>query len=501
MSSLPPEIPDPDLEGAPRPMGNRQTSHNVRARRRIVESHLGWGMLRFGAPLAIGMALHTLFNLVDLFMVSRLPNASAALAALGLCDMVTAIATILATGISTASVALISRHVGTGHLTNVRRSTYQSLWLVFVLSVIFGVVGVFGANWIVRAMMYAKGEAADIAVPYLRVVLGGCFSIILLLQLTAIMRALGHAKTAASLLVAGNALNILLNVFFIYGPGPAPWIFAWGAPVAEALGIPRMGVIGAAWASLIGRSVPVAVGLWLLLRRRGGPRFHPIYLRPHAKELSAILKIGWPSSAQLVLRVGVILFIIALINAEFTTTGDQSALTAYSICLRVETLVLLVGMGWGAAASAFVGTNLGAGRRRRALYAGWMAALYNLVLTLGMAVLFVLFAGPIIGFFDPSPEVLLVGQEYLTIIGFSYGFIAVAIVLSQAMTGAGATLSSFVLDAIVLLGFVVPAAYVAAVTLGLPRSAVWKVIAAGNAAAAVLYTLYYVRGSFLRKAL
>lgn len=501
MPSSPPDDPNPLPSGAPRPIGKRRSSLNVRARRRIVDSHLGWGMLRFGAPLAIGMALHTLFNLVDLFMVSRLPNASAALAALGLCDMVTAVATILATGISTASVALISRHVGAGHLTNVRRSTYQSLWLVFVLSIAFGVVGVFGADWIVRVMMYAKGEAADVAVPYLKVVLGGCFAIILLLQLTAIMRALGHAKTAASLLIAGNALNILLNVFFIYGPGPAPWIFAWGGPIAEALGIPRMGVIGAAWATLIGRSVPVVVGLWLLTRRRGGPRFHPIYLRPHAKELSAILRIGWPTSAQLVLRIMVILFVIGLINAEFTTADNQSALTAYSICLRVETLVLLVGMGWGAAASSFVGTNLGAGRRRRALYAGWVAALYNLVLTLGMSLLFVVFAGPIIAFFDASPDVALVGQEYLVTIGFSYAFIAVAIVLSQSMTGAGATLSSFFLDALVLVGFVVPGAYIVGVTLELGRVVVWQVIAAGNVAAAVLYTVYYGRGSFLRKAL
>lgn len=466
---------------------------------RIIDSHLGWGLLRFGTPLVVGMILHTLFNLVDLFMVSRLDEASAALAALAICDMVAAVATILSNGISTASVALISRHAGARRLTPLRRSTYQSLWLVMALSVVFGVIGIFGSDWIVRVMMYAKGNAAELAIPYLQVMLGGCFSIFLLLQLTAILRALGHAKTAASLLVGGNALNIMLNVFFIYGSGPAPDVFAWGGPIAAALGIPRMGVVGAAWATLIGRTVPVLIGGYLLLSRRRGPRFHRVYLRPDFKELAAILRIGWPSSAQLVLRVGVVLFIIALINAEFTTAGDQSALTAFSICLRLETLVLFIGMGWGAAASSFVGTNLGAGQLARAQHAGWVAALYCMVLTAGLWWLYITFADQIIGFFDPSPAVLYIGREYIEGVAITYALLGAAIVLSQAMTGAGATLSSLVIDAVVLLGVVVPLAYLAGATLQYPRVIVWRVIALGNVLAALVYMVYYARGTFLHK--
>ena len=477
----------------------KKTAIRARGSDRLLDGRLGVSMLRFGLPLVTGMVLHTLFNLVDMFMISRLPNATSALAALAICDMVAAVATILSNGISTATVALISRHVGAGHLTGIRRTTYQSLGLVGCMSLIFGVIGIFGSDWIVRTMMFAKGEAADIAIPYLQVMLGGCFSIFLLLQLTAILRSLGHAKTAASLLVGGNALNILLNVFFIYGSGPSPDIFAWGGPIAETLGIPRMGVLGAAWATLIGRSVPVVVGLWLLMRRKGGPRFHRLYMRPKWKEWGAILKIGWPNSAQLVLRVAGILFVIGLINAEFTTATDQSALTAYSICLRLETMVLFVAMGWGAAASSFVGTNLGAGQRRRALYAGWVATIYDVLLTLGLAALYIFFADELIGFFDPSPEVLLVGREYLQAVALSYAFLGGAIVLSQSMTGAGATLSSLVLDTVVVAMFLFPVAYIVAVTLGRPRTDLWHALAAANCISALVYAIYYTRGSFLKK--
>jgi putative MATE family efflux protein len=479
-------------------MNARETT-NQRTRRRLVEAGLGLGVLRFGGPLVVGMVLHTLFNLVDMFMISRLPNSSAALAALGLCDMVAAVATILSNGIATAAVALIARHVGAGYLTGVRRATYQSLWLVGALSVAFGLLGVFGSDFIVRRVMFAKGDTADVAVVYLEVMLGGSFSIFLLLHLTAVLRALGHAKTATTLLVGGNALNILLNVFLIYGDGPAPDMFAWGAPIARALGIPRLEVLGAAYATIIARTVPVIIGLWLLVRRRGGPRFHPLYLRPNAEVLRSILRIGWPASAQLVLRVSSILVVIALINAEYTTASDQSALTAYSICLRLETMALFVGMGWGAAASSFVGTNLGAGFPERAKRAGLVAAAYNLVMMLALGLLYIRYSDAILGFFDSTPAVLQVGREYLGIVALSYAFLGVGVVLSQAMTGAGATLSSLVLDGVLLLGIILPTAYVVAATLDLPRENLFWVIALGNVGSALAYVGYYATGAFLRK--
>lgn len=468
---------------------------------RLTAGPLAPRVLRFGVPLVVGMVLHTAFNLIDMFMISRLDNASAALAAVGICDMVAAVATIVSNGISNASVAIVARRAGAGQLTGVRRAAWQSLLLVGFLSILFGLLGLFGSDVVIRGVMQAKGETADLAVSYLQVLLGGCFSIFFLLQLTAILRALGHSKTAAALLIGGNVLNIVLNVFLIYGPGPAPAVFAWGPPVAEALGIPRLGVVGAAWATLLGRSAPVLLGAWLLAQRRGGPKFHPLYLRPMLSELRALLTIGWPSSAQLVVRVGTVLVFISLVNASFTTAADQSTLTAYSICLRLETMALFIGMGWGAAASSFVGANLGARQQVRAKRSGWVAALYNLALMVLLAGLYIGFSDAIVGFFDDEPAVLAVGREYLRTVALSYGVLGIGLVLSQAMTGAGATLSSFVLDAMVLVLLVVPGAYVVTEVLELPSQALWLVIAAGNTIAGLVYAAYYAKGAFLAKRL
>src|SRR5438128_468435 len=87
--------------------------------RRITQGSLAWGVLRFGVPLVVGMALYTTFNLIDMFMISRLENAKAALGALGLCDMVAALPTIISNGISTGTVAILARRLGEGDSTGV----------------------------------------------------------------------------------------------------------------------------------------------------------------------------------------------------------------------------------------------------------------------------------------------------------------------------------------------------------------------------------------------
>src|SRR5688572_10373428 len=82
--------------------------------KRILEAPLAPGIFRFGLPLVVGMFLYTTFNLIDMFIISRLENSQAALGALGICDMVGALPTIISSGISTGTVAIIARRMGQG---------------------------------------------------------------------------------------------------------------------------------------------------------------------------------------------------------------------------------------------------------------------------------------------------------------------------------------------------------------------------------------------------
>ncbi|MEZ4254065.1 MAG: MATE family efflux transporter, partial [Polyangiales bacterium] len=186
-----------------------------RGRRLLAEGKLAGAVPLFGAPMALGMALYTAFNFVDLWMIGQLGDASAALAALGVCDNVAAVAPIVAHGLSTGAVTLLSFALGRDDAASLRRIAWSSLGLVGVLGVFFGLAGLGGSEWIVRDLMRAKGAAAEEAVPYLQIQLGGSLAIFLLLQVTAILRALGSSVTAAALLVSGNLLNLALNAVAI----------------------------------------------------------------------------------------------------------------------------------------------------------------------------------------------------------------------------------------------------------------------------------------------
>jgi Na+-driven multidrug efflux pump len=83
---------------------------------RIVDGRLGWEVARFGTPLAVGMALQTTFNLVDAYLIAQLPpgEVGAAVGAIGICDQVAALGTIISYGVSTASGAMLANRKGAG---------------------------------------------------------------------------------------------------------------------------------------------------------------------------------------------------------------------------------------------------------------------------------------------------------------------------------------------------------------------------------------------------
>ena len=465
----------------------------------IIHGSLVPAMARFGLPLVVAMALQATFNLVAMFIVGHLPNGTESLSALAICDLVAMIATSVGNGVSNASVAIIARRDGEGDTEAVSRTTAQSLSLTVIMSFIFGVLGVVLADFVTGDMMGAKGEVQFLAAGYMRVIVGGSFSILLLLQLTAILRAVGDSRTPMILLVGSNILNLFLSVLMVYGPGQAPDFFSWGPPIAQALGISRDGVVGAATSTVISRSIAIVLGLVVLARHRAGLRFPVKLLWPIWREFRAILKIAWPNSAQFLVRVGVTVFFAAVITHRFTTATDSSTLAAFGISTRLDTVALFTGMGWGAAASTFVGQNLGAGFPDRAFHAGWLAAGLNVVLMLLVFGLYLTFAPQIIGFFDSHPPVVAAGTEYLSIVGATYAFLGVAVVLSQSLSGAGATLSSFVIDTIVLLGLLVPITLVLLAVFHLQRWEVWALIGGGNVLSAGAYAIWFMRRDWIHK--
>lgn len=465
---------------------------------RILSGPIALEMARFGAPLALGMGLQTAFNLVDAFVISRMGGTSAgpALGAIGICDQLAALGTIVSYGMSVATATLISRKVGEGDQDAVKEIAWQSLILIFCLSLFFGLFGLLGARFVLRDLVGAKGEVAGLGVPYLRVMLGGSFTIFLLMHLTSVQRALGSSKTPVSLLVASNVLNLFLAVVMVYGPGDSPTVLSWGRPIARLLGVPRMGLMGAAWATLIARFL-VLIPLVRISMKRFDLFRTSTRMAPHRATIASIVKLGWPSSAQLVMRIMAMLLTHSLIARAFTTPTDQSATTALGIVFRLETMALFVGLGWGSAAQTFVGQNLGAHNVERAKLSGWYAALYNAIMMGALALCYTIFGKRIVGFFDPDPEVLRPALSYFRWVGASYIGLGIGIVLGSAIQGAGATLRALILDTLVIVGFQLPTSVLFVLSKSATYVGVWRIVALTYFLFALVYVVSYRRGRFL----
>jgi len=444
-----------------------------------------------GAPLALAMGLYGLFNVVDAVMISGLPNAGAALAALAVCDMVGAVAAIVGNGLSTAAAARIAERLGRDDRPGVARAIVQSTQVVVLLSVVFGLVGVMGSDWVVRTLVRTRGEPAAIAVSYLQVTVGGALSIFALLQLTAVLRALGYAGLSASLFVAGNLLNVVFNGLLIYGQGPRPAWIAVFAPLAEALGAPALGVLGAAVGTVLARMVPVAIGsLWLLAHMRKMRLNTPSW--PWSRdEMRSLWSVAWPVAAQQLVHVLAILAFIALINVAYTRDHDATVLTAYGICLRLETFVLFVCVGWGSGAATYMGVSRGAGKVQRAVRAGWIASGYGLLSGLALYYAYSRWGADLIAFFDADPEVVADGRRYLAVVALSYPLLGAGTVLSLAMSGAGATRPGLVVDALAFWALAIPLSLLLVFGLGGMEEALFLAIALGNAAAGLGFIVYY----------
>lgn len=463
----------------------------------IISEPLATGVLRFGLPLVIAMALQATFNLVDMAIVGQLPNGTISLGALTICDQVAMVAAIIANGVSNASVAIIARRHGEGDKRSASLYTQQSIFVTLALSAFFGLIGIVFADPMSGALG-AKGEVHDLASAYMRVIVGGSFSVLILFQLTAILRAVGDSLTPMVLLIGSNVLNIILTPMMVFKAGEAPEWLQWAEELGNSMGIGGMGVEGAAWSTVISRCIAIVIGIGALMRNKQ----LQLYLRdllPRKRECYRILRIAWPNCSQFGLRVGVVLFFTAIIAHNFTTPEDPAVLTAFGICVRLDTVALFTGMGWGASASTYVGQNLGARKPERARNAAWFSVLYNAILMLIVYAGYLAGGASLVAVFDDSPAVVSTAMDYLTIVGATYAFLGAAVVISQALSGAGATLSSLVLDIIVLLGLQVPCTIIALAFFDVTPNAIFWLIALGNALSAVAYGIWFFHGSWVHK--
>lgn len=443
----------------------------------LVSGGLFKGLMFLVVPMAVGIFLQNLQSVIDLFWIGKL--GSDAVAALALCGTVLMLVFPVVFGITTGTVALVARNIGEGNLKQASHVGGQALFLGFIAGLCFGVVGFVLAPKLCL-LLGASPEVARIGTGYLRIVFVGSFTVFLIFVGASILQGAGNSVVPMFALGLANVLNLLLDPVLIFG----------------MFGVPKLGVAGAALATVLSQGAAVVLVLVLLASGVENIVVKPAQWCFDRVLAWKILKIGIPGSGMILARAAMNLVFMRIVAAYGTI-----ALAAYGIGLRIDLLVLMPAFAFGSAAATMVGQNLGAGQPQRAQDAALLAVIMDVcTMVVGGSILMV-FAPDLVGFFDSSPEVIRIGSDFLRLIPRAYVFAALSIVLARAMQGAGDTVSPFVCTVVCLWFLQVPLAFILPKINNWGLTGVWYAIVAAVCMHGVVVTAVFAHGRWKHKKL
>lgn len=428
-------------------------------------------------PMLISAVLSNLQSIINLFWVGHLgANAVAAVAVGGTILMLLYPALM---GLSTGTVALVSRAIGSGQRIEASAAAGQSLSLALFFGGLSGAIGWHYADTFARLLGVEAAVLPD-AEAYLRINMVFSFTLYLQVIGAAALQGAGDTRAPMWAGVTENILNIVLDPLLIYGLGP----------------FPQLGVAGAAWASMLSQTVAATMVVRGLFAERAVVRIGWREWWPHPALAWRILRIGLPGSGQMLTRS-----LMGAILMRVVAGCGTAALAAYGIGLRIHMIVLMPAFALGGAAATLVGQNLGAGKPVRARLAAWLATGIDLLFMAVAIFVMITFAPHLMRLFNHDPVVIQIGVNYMRTVSPFYVFAALGIVLGRSLNGAGDTLGPMVCTVLALWGLQVPLAIALAKFVTPATQGIWWAIGAAALAHGLLITAWFETGRWKNRKL
>ena len=375
-------------------------------------------VLLLAIPMMLEMMMESVFALVDLYFVGHLENSSFAVQTVGLTESVLSIIYSIAMGMSMAATAVVARRVGEKDPVAASKAGMQAIVIAMALNIAIAVAGLIFATDIL-VLMGSSREAAEFGTPFMRIMMGGSFIIMLLFLFNGIFRGAGNAAIAMKSLWIANFFNILLCPLFIRGWGP----------------IPAFGLTGAAIATTIGRSMGVLYQLYNLFNGKGMLKVVASYFIPDMEQIKTLLKIAAPGMLQFVIASGSWIILAELV----ATTGGDEGSAGYQSAIRIMMFFMLPAWGLSGAAATLVGQNLGAKLTERAERSVFVTAKFNVIYMGIIMIICLLAADPMMWFFTNNADVHDIAVKAIRILSSGYIFYGIGMVLLNAFNGAGDT--------------------------------------------------------------
>ena len=385
-------------------------------------------LVSFSVPMLIGNLFQQVYNMVDSIVVGKYVGADA-LAAVGATGSLNFLFISLCIGLTGGIGVVISQHFGAGDDVNVRRTIFNSIYLIVTTGLIMSFLGIFLARPVL-VWLRTPSNILDDATSYMRIVSAGILAIAAYNCISSVLRALGDSKTPLIFLIFASIVNVFLDLLLVIRFD--------------------LGVRGVAYATIIAQVISAAGSFIYAVRtnpyflvKRDEMRFD--------RDISVkCCRIGLP----LAMQSSLIAISCVALQSVVNTFGSM-VVAAFTATSRIEQLVQQPFNSLGMALSTFTGQNMGAGKLDRVKRAFARSVAIVAIFSLLMLLIFHTFGNGIMRVFVSEPDVISFGTAALKITSCFYFALGIIYVVRGLLNGAGDSVYSMINGGVEVMGRII----------------------------------------------
>ncbi len=437
-------------------------------------------VLTMSLPMMASMLVQALYNIVDSIFVSRITDPEIAnlgeqmLGAISLAFPLQMLTIAVGGGTVVGVNALLSKRLGEKDFEGANRIANNGIFLAVCSYIVFLLLGIFFAPTFI-SMQTDNPIIAEGATVYLQIVL--CASVGIFGQFIFERLSQSTGKTMLSMITQGlgAVINIIFDPIFIFG--------------VDALGIPAMGIAGAAIATVMGQIIAAVVGLILNIRLNKEIKINPIKYRPDLKSIGAIYKIGVPSiimqSIGSVMTVGMNTILLG-----FEAIGE-TAVSVFGVYFKLQSFIFMPVFGLNNGIVPIISYNYGAGKRERMVKTIKVGCIYAVLIMLFGVAAMQIFPDKLLMLFEASENMIAIGVPALRIICLSFLFAGYCITVGSVFQALGNGMYSLITSATRQLVVLLPVAYL--LSLSGSINLVWFAFPIAEIGSVLLSTFFLLR--------
>ena len=398
-------------------------------------------IISMSVPMMISMLVQALYNIVDSVFVARLGEE--ALTAVTLVFPLQQLMIAVGTGTGVGVNALLSRSLGEKKTNVSDKSANMALLLSFFNFLLFLLLGM----TIVKPFIFSQTESSvtrAFGIDYGTIVCCFSFGIFFQIMLERLLQSTGRTVLSMASQLTGAIINTILDPLLIFG----------------LLGFPKLGIAGAAYATVIGQTIAAVTGFVLNIKYNKEIHFSfGSVIRPDIKIIGRIYSVGLPS----ILMVSISSVMTYSMNMILKTFSD-TATAVFGSYFKLQSFVFMPVFGLNNGTIPVLAYNLGARKKERIDETLKFAIKLAVSIMLAGLLIFELIPGVLLSFFDASDYMLSIGIPALRIIAIHFPIAGVSIVLISLFQAFSKSVYSFIVSICRQLVVLIPAAYLLSLT-------------------------------------